>query len=47
MDIKLTIEKLLKYSLVHLGLDKNDEIYFRNRLLSILNVDSPYLVKLI
>ena len=42
MDIKLTIEKLLKYSLVHLGLDKNDEIYFRNRLLSILNVDSPY-----
>lgn len=46
MNIKITIEKLLKYALVHLSLDKEDEVYFRNVLLNILKVDSPYIGEL-
>ena len=43
MDIKLTIEKLLKYAQVHLGMDELDEVYFRNILLDRLEVNSPYI----
>ena len=43
MDIKLTIEKLLRYAQIHLGLDELDEVYFRNILLDRLEVDSPYI----
>lgn len=42
MDIKLTIEKLLKYAEIHLGLEELDVTYFRNILLDRLGVDSPY-----
>lgn len=42
MDIKITIEKLLRYAKVHLGLNELDEVYFRNVLLHKLNIDSPY-----
>ena len=40
-NIKITIEKLLKYARCHLHLDPLDEVYFRNRLLQMLDVDSP------
>lgn len=43
MDIKITIEKLLKYARVHLDLNEIDEVYFRNVLLNKLKVDSPYI----
>lgn len=43
MDIKLTIEKLLRYARVHLGMDELDEVYFRNILLDRLEVNSPYI----
>ena len=42
MNIKLTIEKLLKYAEIHLGLEELDITYFRNILLDRLHVDSPY-----
>ena len=42
MNIKLTIEKLLKYARVHLDLNEIDEVYFRNVLLNKLKVDCPY-----
>lgn len=41
-NIKITIEKLLKYARCHLYLDPLDEVYFRNLLLNKLGVDSPY-----
>ena len=40
-NVKITIEKLLAYAKYHLYLDPLDEIYFRNRLLQMLDVDSP------
>ena len=46
MDIKITIEKLLKYAEFHLGMESLDKIYFRNILLDRLQVDSPYLGEL-
>lgn len=42
MDIRLTIEKLLRYAKTHLQLEKDDELYFRNILLNRLYVDEPY-----
>ena len=42
MDIKLTIEKLLRYGRIHLDLNELDEVYFRNVLLNKLEVDAPY-----
>ena len=42
MDIKLTIEKLLRYARVHLSMSALDEVYFRNVLLNRFKVDSPY-----
>lgn len=41
-NIKITIEKLLKYAEFHLELKQLDKIYYRNLLLHILQVDSPY-----
>lgn len=42
MDIKLTIEKLLRYGRIHLDLNELDEVYFRNVLLNKLEVYAPY-----
>lgn len=42
VDGKLLTEKLLKYALTHLHMQKRDEIYFRNLLLREFKLSEPY-----
>ncbi len=42
VDGRLLTEKLLKYAICHLHMEKRDEIYFRNLLLREFNLNSPY-----
>ncbi len=41
VDGKILVEKLIKYALVHLHMEKRDEIYFRNLLLREFKLEEP------